>query len=89
MFASGNGVYGPGHAAFFRSPDEKELWVSYHFLADENPSNGPTDRLFALQRFNVDETTGGPAQTVPVRPGTQQLEPSGCISDGNKCFNVH
>ena len=89
VFASGNGVYGPGHAAFFRSPDEKELWVSYHFLADENPSNGPTDRLFALQRFNVDETTGGPAQTVPVRPGTQQLEPSGCISDGNKCFNVH
>ena len=89
VFASGNGVYGPGHAAFFRSPDEKELWVSYHFLADENPSNGPTDRLFALQRFNVDETTGGPAQTVPVRPGTQQLEPSGCISDGNKLSLIH
>ena len=77
VFASGNGVYGPGHAAFFRSPDEKELWISYHFLADENISNGPTDRLFALQKFNVDVETGVPAVTTPVRPGECSPAPSG------------
>lgn len=30
FFSQGNGVYGPGHNGFFKSPDGKEDWLVYH-----------------------------------------------------------
>ena len=30
LLTQGEGAYGPGHASFFRSPDESELWCAYH-----------------------------------------------------------
>lgn len=77
VFAEGNGVYGPGHASFFRSPDGSELWVSHHFLMDSNETDGPTCRYFAMQRFEVNKETGLPSLTLPVKPGTPRNPPSG------------
>lgn len=36
--SSENGVYGPGHNSFFKSPDGKEDWILYH--ANSKPGQG-------------------------------------------------
>ena len=54
LLVKGNGVFGPGHASFFRSPDGTELWCAYHGLADSNPSGKPAKRWLNLQRVNFD-----------------------------------
>ena len=54
LLVKGNGVFGPGHASFFRSPDGTELWCAYHGLADSNPSGKPAKRWLNLQKVNFD-----------------------------------
>lgn len=39
LFQSGNGVYGPGHCSFTKSPDGKEDWIVYHAYNDNNKSS--------------------------------------------------
>ena len=56
LLVKGNGVFGPGHASFFRSPDGKELWCAYHGLAKSNPSNTQTKRWLNFQKVGFDES---------------------------------
>ena len=70
-----NGVYGPGHNGFFKSPDGTEDWIVYH--ANASPTDGCTDlRTTRAQKFtwNAD---GTPNFGVPVSTSTVINAPSG------------
>ncbi|MGP3982472.1 glycoside hydrolase family 43 protein [Streptomyces sp. KR80] len=70
-----NGVYGPGHASFVRSPDNTETWVVYH--ANSSTSEGcGTTRTTRAQKINWN-SDGSPNLGVPVRTGTSIEGPSG------------
>jgi len=70
-----NGVYGPGHASFVRSPDNAETWVVYH--ANSSTSQGcGTTRTTRAQKINWN-SDGSPNPGVPVRTGTSIVGPSG------------
>ena len=75
LLVKGNGVFGPGHASFFRSPDGKELWCAYHALAKSNPSNKPTSRWLNLQKVDFDGS-GFPVMGKAIGP-VEQRPPSG------------
>lgn len=51
VFKSGNGVFGPGHASFTKSPDGKEDWIVYHAAKAEG--SGWT-RNVRMQPFTFD-----------------------------------
>lgn len=73
------GVYGPGHASFFRSPDGTEDWIVYH--AREAPTVGvPADtgpgRSTRAQRISWG-ADGLPVLGVPVPLGVRLAAPSG------------
>ena len=70
-----NGVYGPGHNGFFKSPDGTEDWIVYH--ANSSTSGGcDMNRTTRAQKitWNAD---GTPNFGVPVALGTQLAVPSG------------
>ncbi len=70
-----NGVYGPAHHSFFKSPDGTEDWIVYH--ANDSASQGcGTTRTSRAQRiaWNPD---GTPSLGVPVSNATVQAGPSG------------
>lgn len=75
VFETANGVYGPAHNGFFKSPDGKENWIVYHA---NRTSSGTCDinRNTRIQRFtwNSDGTPnfGTPLATdidIPVPSG--------------------
>jgi GH43 family beta-xylosidase len=70
-----NGVYGPGHNGFFKSPNGAEDWIVYHAnsSAGGGCGNGRTTRA---QRFswNSDNT---PNFGTPARTGTSLTAPGG------------
>ena len=76
LFSKGNGVYGPGHASFFRSPDGTETWCAYHTLTESNPAWHPQLRPGNLQKIDFDET-GFPVMSAPVPRGVSRPAPSG------------
>lgn len=76
VFTHGNGVFGPGHASFFKSPDNSELWCVYHVLKDENPSNKCAPRYFCIQPFYFDENSF-PKYQHPVGFDKELKAPSG------------
>ena len=65
LFVKGNGIYGPGHASFFYSPDGSELWCAYHCLLNENPKSLPMTRNTCIQKVEFDKT-GYPYMGDPV-----------------------
>ena len=65
FFVHGNGLYGPGHASFFRSPDGSEVWCAYHGMKEHNEKVTPAHRFFNIQRIDFDET-GYPKPTLPT-----------------------
>ncbi|MEV6303497.1 family 43 glycosylhydrolase [Actinoplanes sp. NPDC051861] len=70
-----NGVYGPAHHSFFKSPDGTEDWIVYH--ANDSSSQGcGTTRTSRAQRiaWNPD---GTPSLGVPVSTTTVLAGPSG------------
>ncbi|GAA1608792.1 family 43 glycosylhydrolase [Actinoplanes couchii] len=70
-----NGVYGPAHHTFFKSPDGTEDWIVYH--ANDAASQGcGTTRTSRAQRisWNAD---GTPDLGVPVSNATVLAGPSG------------
>lgn len=73
VFASANGVYGPGHASFTTSPDGKEDWIVYH---SAKFNNAGWNREIRTQKFswNTDNT---PQFGQPLNPNTQIAIPSG------------
>jgi len=73
--SNANGVYGPGHNGFFRSPDGTEDWIVYHA---NNSAGGGCDmnRTTRAQKFtwNAD---GTPNFGTPVSLNTPLPVPSG------------
>ena len=76
LLTYGNGVYGPGHATFFRSPDGSEVWCAYHGMKQSNDTVTPTYRYFNIQKVEFDET-GYPVMGQPVGYETPITPPSG------------
>jgi GH43 family beta-xylosidase len=69
-----NGVYAPGHNAFFTSPDGKEDWIIYH----ANPAPGcgcGGQRSPRMQKFNWNKD-GTPNFGIPVKTGVPLPAPS-------------
>ena len=76
LFVYGNGVYAPGHASFFRSPDGTELWCAYHCVKEYTEELKSTERFMCLQKVDFDES-GYPVMGVPVSFDTDITPPSG------------
>jgi GH43 family beta-xylosidase len=75
LFVKGNGVFGVGHAAFFASPDETELWCVYHCLLRSNPIREEMDRHTCVQKIYFDENDY-PVMGEPIGITTEINEPS-------------
>ncbi len=75
VFSKANGVYGPGHNGFFKSPDGTEDWLIYHGNASEKEGCSSTRSLRA-QKFtwNADDT---PHFGEPVEAGKPVISPAG------------
>jgi GH43 family beta-xylosidase len=68
-------VYGPGHNAFFKSPDGTEDWIIYH--ANSSSGDGCSDRRnIRMQKFTW-TTDGTPNFSTPVSTGTAITKPMG------------
>jgi len=76
LLTYGNGVYGPGHASFFRSPDGSEVWCAYHGMRQSNDTVTLAPRYFHLQKVEFDET-GYPVMGQPIGYETPITPPSG------------
>ena len=76
LFTMANGVYGPGHASFFRSPDGTELWCAYHGMKEHNETVTYAPRFFNIQKLSFDET-GYPVMGEPLGYETDIVPPSG------------
>lgn len=75
VFSKANGVYGPGHNGFFKSPDGTEDWLIYHGNASEKEGCSSTRSLRA-QKFtwNADDT---PDFGEPIAAGVPVTSPAG------------
>jgi GH43 family beta-xylosidase len=72
-------AFGPGHNAFFTSPDGTEDWIIYH----ANPSSGQgcgNNRSTRMQKFTWTED-GMPDFGAPVAIGSKIERPSGDLSN--------
>ena len=76
LFEMANGVYGPGHASFFRSPDGSELWCAYHGMKEHNETVTEAPRYFCIQKIGFD-ADGYPVMGEPVGYEKELLPPSG------------
>ena len=76
LFSMANGVYGPGHASFFRSPDGSEFWCAYHGMKEHNETVTTAPRYFNIQKVTFDET-GYPVMGEPTGYETDLTPPSG------------
>lgn len=74
----GNGVYGPGHASFFRSPDGTEVWCAYHGMKNSNDEEVPEYRFCNIQKVEFD-FFGYPIMGQPIGSDTPIDPPSGEI----------
>ncbi|HEX8393069.1 MAG TPA: glycoside hydrolase family 43 protein [Longimicrobium sp.] len=73
VFAEANGVYGPGHNGFTKSPDGREDWIVYHAKVDTGPN---WNRVIRAQRFTW-RADGSPDFGEPVAAGVPLPVPSG------------
>ncbi|WP_327654002.1 glycoside hydrolase family 43 protein [Streptomyces sp. NBC_00483] len=82
--ADDRGVFGPGHHAFFKSPDGKEDWLIYH--AKTTSTNTYSNRTTRAQKisWNAD---GSPNLGTPLAMGATQNLPSGDPGSGNHWIN--
>lgn len=76
IFIKGSCIFGVGHASFFNSPDDKEVWIAYHCLLRSNPTLEEMDRQTCIQRINFDKT-GFPIIGEPIGTDTKINPPSG------------
>ncbi|MFG2212622.1 glycoside hydrolase family 43 protein [Streptomyces sp. NPDC048638] len=78
------GVYGPGHHAFFRSPDGTQDWIVYHAKTTEGHTY--SNRTTRAQRIGW-HTDGSPDLGRPVALGATQDLPAGDPGNGNYWIN--
>ncbi|WP_407319155.1 family 43 glycosylhydrolase [Isoptericola halotolerans] len=71
----GNGVYGPGHNGFFKSPDGTEDWIVYHGNTSTSQGCGDT-RQTRVQKVTYD-ANGWPVFGAPAPSGQVLTPPSG------------
>ncbi len=76
LLVAGNGVYGPGHASFFLSPDGTEVYCAYHGMKEHNENATAAPRYMNVQKVFFDET-GYPVMGEAVGYGTDIPVPSG------------
>ncbi|MBP3308734.1 MAG: family 43 glycosylhydrolase [Clostridia bacterium] len=76
LFTKGGGVFGPGHASFFTSPDGTEVFCAYHAMKHHNADATPAERYFNIQRIDFDEC-GFPVMGEPTGYGVPLKSPSG------------
>lgn len=79
-----NGVYGPGHNSFFKSPDQLEDWILYH--ANSNSGDGCSMlRTPRMQRiyWNAD---GTPNLKNPLDMDDYQISPSDTSRNNNNYY---
>ncbi|MBZ0286812.1 MAG: family 43 glycosylhydrolase [Anaerolineae bacterium] len=70
-----NGVFGPGHNGFFKSPDGTEDWIVYH--ANDSAAGGcDMNRTTRVQKFTWNDD-GTPNFGVPVSTEEEIAAPSG------------
>ena len=72
--ADAAGVYGPGHHAFFKSPDGTEDWIVYH--AKKGTAQTYADRTTRAQRFTW-TPDGRPDFGTPLATGRDIPAPAG------------
>ncbi|MFJ6530531.1 family 43 glycosylhydrolase [Streptomyces longwoodensis] len=82
--ADDRGVFGPGHHAFFRSPDGREDWIVYHAKTTSAYTYG--DRTTRAQKFSW-RADGSPDFGRPLALGATQDLPSGDPGSGNYWIN--
>ena len=75
FFTTANGLYGPGHNAFFKSPDGKEDWNVFHANPVVDGGCGATRQTF-VQRVTWG-ADGMPVLGTPLAGGTELVAPSG------------
>ncbi len=78
LLVHGNGLYGPGHASFFASPDGSEIWCAYHGMKEHNETVTPASRYFNIQRVEFDDS-GYPIMGLPVGYDVDMTPPAGEI----------
>ncbi|MDF2454754.1 MAG: Alpha-L-arabinofuranosidase precursor [Cytophagaceae bacterium] len=71
----GRDVYGPGHHSFFKSPDGKETWFTYHATPDATGDCGGS-RTTRAQKVNWD-ANGFPSLGLADPTGAYLTAPSG------------
>ena len=76
ILVHGNGLFGPGHASFFASPDGSEIWCAYHGMKQHNETCTGAPRFFNIQRVDFDEG-GYPVMGLPVGYEVELDPPSG------------
>jgi len=76
LLVKGNGLYGPGHASFFYSPDGTELWCAYHGMKEHNEKATPANRFMNVQRVLFDEE-GYPIMGEAIGYDVEMASPSG------------
>lgn len=75
VFQRGNGVYGPGHNGFFRSPDGTQDWIVYHGNASTSQGCGDTRSTRAQPFTWASDST--PVFGTPASTSTDLAVPSG------------
>ncbi len=73
VFESANGVYGPGHCSFTKSPDGTEDWIVYHAAREKGSG---WDRNVRMQPFTW-RADGTPDFGSPVSMALKLTKPSG------------
>lgn len=69
-------VFAPGHASFFYSPDNTELWIAYHCYYSRNTGAKRRMRVCHVQKVGFDES-GFPSFGVPLGGEALEAIPSG------------
>ena len=76
ILVKGNGVFGPGHATFFRSPDGTEVWCAFHATRASNPKHECVPRVLHAQRVHFN-AVGLPTIGTCLGSSEQIRPPSG------------
>jgi GH43 family beta-xylosidase len=78
FFEKANGVFGPGHNGFFKSPDGKEDWLVYHGNSSAEQGCGQT-RALRAQKFDWTTANGKllPDFGQPIASGEKVKSPGG------------
>lgn len=76
LFKKGNGIYGTGHASFFNSPDDSEVWCAYHILHNSNPDALEMPRHTCVQKIKFDDNDY-PVMGEPIGTEKEFASPSG------------